>query len=111
MKAESIKKLLELQTEFQDACENVCKHLVSLDNDFKHCYQFKIDTIDNQIVCQGYYTVMNESQDVYKEFPLEWITYTNEQLDELVTKKLVEKSDMTTLRELADKYGYKIIKL
>lgn len=111
MNKESIKKLLELQIEFKDACENVCKHLVSLDSDFKHCHEFNIDTIDNQIECQGHYTVMNESQYVYKAFPLEWITYTNEQLDELVTKKLVEQSDMKTLRELADKYGYKIIKL
>lgn len=110
MKTESIKKLLELQTEFQDACENVCKHLVSLDNEFKHCYEFEIDNANDQIVCRGYYSVRNESQDVYKVFPIEWITYTNEQLDDLVTKKLIEQSDMTTLRKLADKYGYKIIK-
>lgn len=111
MKTENIEKLVELQTEFQDACENVCKHLVSLDSDFKHCYEFEIDNANNQIACRGYYTVRNESQDVYEVFPMELLTYTNEQLDDYVTKKLVEQSDMTTLRELADKYGYKIIKL
>lgn len=111
MTKENIKNLVELQTEFQNACENVCKHLASLDDDFKHCYEFEIDTVSDQIECRGYYTVMNESQDVYKAFPVEWLTYTNEQLDDFVSKKLVEKSDMATLRKLADKYGYKIIKL
>lgn len=111
MTKENIKNLVELQAEFQHACENVCKHLVSLDDDFKHCYEFEIDTVDDQIECRGYYTVMNESQDVYKAFPVELLTYTNEQLDDYVSKKLVEPSDMATLRKLADKYGYKIIKL
>ena len=111
MTKENIKNLVELQAEFQDACENVCKHLVSLDNDFKHCYEFEISAVSDQVECQGYYTVMNESQDVYKTFPVELLTYTNEQLDDYVSEKLAEQSDMTTLKKLADKYGYKIIKL
>jgi hypothetical protein len=110
MTKENIKNLVELQAEFQDACENVCKHLRSLDDDFKHCYEFEIDTVSDQVECRGYYTVMNESQDVYKAFPVELITYTNEQLDDYVSKKLVGQSEMATLRKLADKYGYKIIK-
>lgn len=111
MTKENIKNLVELQAEFQNACENVCKHLASLDNDFKHCYEFEIDTVSDQVECRGYYTVMNESQDVYKTFHVELLTYTNEQLDDLVGKKLAEQSDMVTLRKLADKYGYKIVKL
>lgn len=111
MTKENIKNLVELQAEFQDACENVCKHLRQLDDDFKHCYEFEISAVSDQIECRGYCTVMNESQDVYEVFPVELLTYTNEQLDDFVSKKLVEKSDMATLRKLADKYGYKIIKL
>ena len=114
MTKENIKNLVELQAEFQNACENVCKHLVSLKDNFKHCYEFEMDTalgIDGQVTCRGYYTVMNESQDVYEVFPVELLTYTNDQLDDFVSKKLVEQSDMATLRKLADKYGYKIVKL
>ena len=111
MTKENIKNLIELQMVFQNACENVCKHLVSLDIEFKHCYEFEIDTVDDQIVCKGYYTVKNESQDVYKAFPIEWLTYTNEQLDDYVSKKLAEQSDIFTLRGLADKYGYELVKL
>ena len=111
MTKENIKILVELQAEFQNACENVCKHLVSLDNDFKHCYKFEIDDVDDQVECRGYYTVMNESQDVYKSFPVELLTYTNEQLDDYVSAELAKKADINTLKTLANKCGYKIIKL
>ena len=111
MKKENIKNLVELQAEFQNACENVCKHLVSLDNDFKHCYEFEIDTVSDQIECRGYYTVMNESQDVYKSFPVELLTYTNEELADYVSTELEKNADINTLKTLANKYGYEIIKL
>lgn len=109
MKREDIDKLVELTNEFNDACTNVCKHLMVLNDDYKHCYEFEIDHIDTQIECRGYYTVMNESQDVYAAFPTELLTYTNEELDEYVNKEMEKKTDINTLKRLADKYGYELI--
>ena len=111
MKREDIDKLVALTTEFNEACENVCKHLIALNGDYKHCYEFEIDDVDDQVECRGYYTVMNESQDVYAAFPTEFLAYTNEELDDYVSTELAKKADINTLKTLADKYGYKIIKL
>ena len=111
MAKENIKKLVELQAEFQNACENVCKHLIALDDDYKHCYEFDIDDVDDQVVCRGYRTVMNESQDVYAAFSTEFLTYTNEELDDYVSTELSKKTDINTLKTLANKYGYKLLKL
>ena len=84
MTREDIDKLVVLTNEFNEACENVCKHLRLLNEDYEHCYEFEIDDANNNVVCRGYYTVMNESQDVYAEFPTELLTYTNEELDDYV---------------------------
>ena len=111
MTKENIKNLLELQAEFQNACEKVCKHLIALNDDYKHCYQFEIDDVADQVVCRGYYTVMNESQEVYAIFPTELLTYTNEELDDYVNTELAKKTDINTLKTLANKYGYKLLKL
>lgn len=111
MKREDIDKLVVLTNEFNEACENVCKHLRLLNEDYKHCYEFEIDDVSNHVVCRGYYTVMNESQDAYAEFPTELLTYTNKELDDYVSAELAKKADINTLKTLANKYGYKIIKL
>lgn len=111
MKIEDIDKLVTLTKEFNDECVNVCKHLISLNNDYKHCYEFEIDDVDGQVECRGYYTVMNESQDVYAAFPIGLLTYTNEELDNYVSTELEKKANINTLKTLANKYGYKIVKL
>lgn len=111
MKREDIDKLVVLTNEFNEACENVCKHLSILNEDYKHFYEFEIDNANNHVVCRGYYTVMNESQDVYATFHTELLTYTDEELDDYVSAELAKNADINTLKTLANKYGYKIIKL
>lgn len=110
MKREDIEKMVALTNEFQDTCENVCKHLSVLCTDYKHCYEFEINDITDQIECRGYYTVRNESQDVYGTFPSELLTYTNEELDDYVSDELTKKSEVDALKKLAEKYGYQIVK-
>lgn len=57
-----------LTDEFNSACENVCKHLFVLDNDYKHCHEFEIDDAMISVTTCKY---VHEFQHLLKLFGIE----------------------------------------
>jgi len=101
MTSNEIKQLELLLNNFKNTCLNICKQLILLDYDYTYCYKFTL--YNDEVCCEGYYTAMNESEDITLFFPKELLTFTFDELENYVNKKLKEKEEEKSLLEKRNK--------
>ena len=101
---EDIKKMHNLQNEFNDACIRVCKFMKRYDSDYQIMHEFELADDDDvqpdfKISCTGWYPCMGESVDVWGEFPVRCLYMTDDELNAYVDELIAEKQKQEELKK------------
>lgn len=104
MKKEELKQFLELYDKFEDTCSDICHELSHYDNDFIYVEDFYID--EDSIRCEGdEYWSYGGHEHHTKYFPINLLTYSDDELKEYVSNLILEESEKKA-KELAEKEKY-----
>lgn len=100
MTQEELHNYLELNSKFTEDCERVCKEMSRFNAEFSDAWKFRCE--DDSVYCEGGYSCGGEWCEVSECFPVELLTYSEEELSKYIDS-LFKKQQEERQKELERK--------